>query len=329
VTTRRTLLRLLGIGALSACTWPARGQEPPKIPRVGVLWFGSKNDLLFSRWSGVFRQRLSELGYIEGKTIVVDIRYAERNTERLNALAREFVANGVDIIVAPAVAASVAAKQATSTIPIVMLHAGNPVGAGLIASLARPGGNVTGTSNILVGGKQVQLLREVVPRLARLAILVNPTNAGAPPALADAADAARSYNINLVVAEVSRLEDFPNAFAVIRNAHPDGLFIMSEPLIGGRIAQVIEFAAGLRLAVISDNGNVTHAGGLMSYGPDFPDHYVMAAEYVDKILKGAKPADLPVQQPRKFELVINMKTAKALGITIPKDMLLRADEVIQ
>jgi putative ABC transport system substrate-binding protein len=235
VTTRRALLRSLATGALIAGTWPATAQPPPKIPRVGVLWFGSKNDLLFSRWSGVFRQSLSELGYIEGKTIVVDIRYAERNTERLNALAREFAASGVDIIVAPAVAASVAAKQATSTIPIVMLHAGNPVGAGLISSFARPGGNVTGTSNILLGGKQVQLLREVVPRLARLAILANPTNAGAPPALADAADAARSYNISLVVAEVSRVEDFPNAFAVIRNAHPDGLFIMSEPLIGGRI----------------------------------------------------------------------------------------------
>ena len=329
MTTRRALLRSLATGALIAGTWPATAQQPPKIPRVGVLWFGSKNDLLFSRWSGVFRQRLSELGYIEGKTIVVDIRYAERNTERLNALAREFAASGVDIIVAPAVAASVAAKQATSTIPIVMLHAGNPVGAGLISSLARPGGNVTGTSNILFGGKQVQLMREVVPRLARLAILANPTNAGAPPALADAAEAARSYNINLVVAEVSRVEDFPNAFAVIRNAHPDGLFMMSEPLIGGRIAQVIEFAAGIRLPVFSDQGSVTHAGGLMSYGPDFPDHYVMAAEYVDKILKGAKPADLPVQQPRKFELVINLKTAKALGLTIPQSLLLRADEVIQ
>jgi ABC-type uncharacterized transport system substrate-binding protein len=145
VTTRRALLRSLATGALIAGTWPATAQQPSKIPRVGVLWFGSKNDLLFSGWSGVFRQRLSELGYIEGKTIVVDLGYAERNTERLNALAREFAASGVDIIVAPAVAASVAAKQATSTIPIVMLHAGNPVGAGLISRLARPAGNVTGT----------------------------------------------------------------------------------------------------------------------------------------------------------------------------------------
>lgn len=329
MTTRRTLLHALSAGGLITCTWSAMGQQPSKIPRVGVLWFATSVDVVPGPSNASFRQRLSELGYVEGKNITIDIRYADRDTRRLNELAREFVASGVDIIVAPAVAGSVAAKQATSTIPIVMVHAGNPVGAGLIESLARPGGNVTGTSNILVGGKQVQLLREVLPRLARLVVLVNPTNAGVPPWLADVTDAARGFNINLMVAEVTRVEDFPKAFTGIRDARPDGLLMLVEPLIGGQRAQVIEFAASTGIPLSSDNGDTTRSGGLMSYGTDFLDHYVMAAEYVDKILKGAKPADLPVQQPRKFELVINLKTAKALGVTIPQSLLLRADEVIR
>jgi len=329
VTTRRELLHALGTGGLLATTWPARGQQPAKIPRVGVLWFANSADLAAGRNNARFRQRLAELGYVDGKTIVLDMRYADGDTQRLNELAREFATSGVDVIVSPAVAASVAARQATRTIPIIMVNAGNPIGAGLIASLARPGGNVTGTSNLLMGGKQVQLLREVVPRLTKLAVLVNPTNAGHPPALAELADAARSFSIGVVVAEVTRLDDFPNAFAVIRSARADALFVMFDPLIGGKAPQVIEFAANIRLPMASDGGNVTRAGALMSYGADFSDHYVMAAEYVDKILKGAKPADLPVQQPRKFELVINLKTAKALGLTIPQSLLVRADEVIQ
>jgi putative ABC transport system substrate-binding protein len=327
MTTRRELLHALGTGVLIVGAWPASGQPPAKIPRIGVLWFGS--EIATEKNNAKFRQRLAELGYVDGKTVVLDARYADQNTQRLNALARELAASGVDIIVSPAVAASVAARQATRAIPIIMLHAGNPIGAGLIASLARPGGNVTGTSNMLMGGKQVQLLREVVPRLTKLAVLVNPTNAGHPPALADLADAARSYSISVAVAEVTRVDDFPNALAVIRNARPDGLFVMFDPLIGGKAPQVIEFAANVRLPMASDTGDATRAGALMSYGADFLDHYVMAAEYVDKILKGAKPADLPVQQPRKFELVINLKTAKALGLTIPQSILLRADEVIQ
>jgi len=210
-----------------------------------------------------------------------------------------------------------------------MLHAGNPIGAGLIVSLARPGGNVTGTSNILMGGKQVQLLREIVPRLSKLAVLVNPTNAGAPAALAELVDTARSFGISVVIAQVSDLNHFPSAFDKIRNARPNGLFVMTEPMIGGQRPQILEFAAEVRLPVSSDNEYMTRAGGLISYGPDYADHYAMAAEYVDKILRGAKPADLPVQQPRKFELVINLKTAKALGLSIPQSLLLRADEVIQ
>ena len=329
MTTRRAIVRGLGAGALIAGTWRVSGQQPSKIPQVGVLWFATSPDPVVGLSNVRFRQRLAELGYVEGKTIMVDVRYAERDLQRLDELARDFVARGVDIIVTPAVAASVAARKATSTIPIVMVHAGNPEGAGLIASLARPGGNVTGTSNISLGGKQVELFRELIPRLGKLAVLNNPTNAGVAPTLGELTAAARSFNIGVVGAEVTRVEDFPNAFTVIRNARPDGLLVMVEPLIGGQRAQVIEFAASIRLPMSSDNGDTTRAGGLMSYGPDYLDHYVMAAEYVDRILKGGKPADLPVQQPRKFEFVINLKTAKALGLTIPHPLLLRAIEVIE
>jgi putative ABC transport system substrate-binding protein len=330
VTKRRTLLRALGAGALIAGAWPASGQQPTRIPRIGVLWFGASNDSFRHANIGVFRQRLAELGYVDGKTILIEERFAEGSTPRLNELARELVASKVDIIVTQAVAATVAARQATSTIPIVMLHAGNPIGAGLIESLARPGANVTGTSNILLGGKLVELLHEVVPRLGTLAVLANPTNAGVPPALADVADAARRFNISVVVhAEVTRAEDFPNAFAVIRNARPDGLLMLVEPLIGAHRAEVIDFAARARLPTIYDNGPTARSGGLMSYAADFREHYALAVVYVDKILKGAKPGDLPVQQPARFELIINMKTAKVLGITIPQSLLLRADEIIQ
>jgi putative ABC transport system substrate-binding protein len=328
VTKRRTLLRALGAGTLIVGAWPASGQQPTRIPRIGVLWFASSDSFRQAN-SGVFRQRLAELGYVEGKTILIEERFAEGSMPRLNELARELVASKVDIIVAPAVAAATAARQATSTIPIVMVAAGNPIGAGLIESLARPGGNVTGTSNILLGGKLVELLHEVVPRLGTVAVLANPTNAGVPPALADIADAARRFNITVNLVPATRNEDFPDAFAMIRNARPDALLVLVEPLIGAHRAEVIDFAARARLPTIYDNGATARSGGLMSYALVFREHYALTAVYVDKILKGAKPADLPVQQPARFELVINMKTAKALGLAIPQSLLLRADEIIQ
>ncbi len=276
-----------------------------------------------------FRQRLTALGYVEGKNILIEERSAEGHPERLNGIARELAANKVDIIVAPAVAASSAARRASSTIPIVMVNAGDPVGAGLIASLARPGGNVTGSTNLSFGAKQVELMRELVPHAAKLAILLNPSNAGAPRYVADATEAARRLNLSVAIAEVVRVEDFPNAFAMIRDIRPDGLLVMTEPLIGGQRAQVIAFAASARLPTSYDSGNIAREGGLVSYGPLYAEHYEMAAGYVDKILKGAKPADLPVEQPTRFELVINLKTAKALGLTIPQSLLVRAAEMIR
>ena len=317
------------LGGLLAVPLGAFAQQQGKIWHIGVLFFASSSSALSQRGMPVFRQRLRELGYVEGKSIVIDERYAEGNGQRLTELAREFAARKVDVIVASAVAATTAARQATNTIPIVMVHAGNPVGAGLIASLARPGGNVTGTTNLPLGGKQVDLIRELVPRVAKLAILANPTNAGAPSFVASATDAASKSNISVVVADVTRIEDFPKAFATIRSAHPDGLLVLAEPVIGARTAEVIEFAATTRLPAIYDFGDMARRGGLIAYATLYLEHYALAADYVDKILKGAKPGDLPVQQPARFELVINRKTAKALGLTIPPSLLLRADEVIQ
>ncbi len=277
----------------------------------------------------MFRQRLSALGYVDGKNILFEERSAEGNADRLGKLARELVASKVDVIVTPAVTASRAAQQATSTIPIVMVHAGDPVGAGLIASLARPGGNVTGTTNLSFSGKQIELTRELIPRAVKLAILLNPSNAGARRYVTDAMEFGRKLNLSISIVEVGRMEDFQSAFAMIRDMRPDGLMVMGDPFIGQHQAEVFAFAASARLPATYDIPNMARLGGMVAYGPLITEHYVMAAGYVDRILKGAKPADLPVEQPTRFELVINLKTAKALGLTIPQSLLLRADEVIQ
>ena len=301
---------------------------PTRIPRVAVLYFGSQSPIV-QRRARVFRERLSELGYVEGKTILIDERYADGDARQLAQIARELATSKVDVIVAQAVAATLAARQATSTIPIVMVHAGDPIHAGLIDSLAHPGGNVTGTMNLPHGGKHVDLLRELVPSVSKLAILVNPTNAGAAAVVTTATEAAGKAGIGVIVAEVVRAEDLPTAFVAIRGAHADGLIVGAEPLIGTHRDQIIDFASTARLPAIYDEGDFVRAGGLIAYATKFTEHYAIAAEYVDKILKGAKPGDLPVQQPARFELVINLKTAKALGLAIPRDLLLRADEVVQ
>ena len=299
------------------------------MPHVGLLWFASSADPLAHNFASVRRQRLQELGYAEGKTISIDERFAEGSLQRLNELARELVEAKVALIVAPAVTAATAARRATDTIPIVMLHAGNPIGAGLITSLARPGGNVTGTANLALGGKLVDLMREIVPGISRLAILVNPTNAGASSFVASMSNAAQGLGISVEVVEVARAEDFARAFTSIRTARPDWLHVAGDPMIGTHPMEWVGFAAGARLPVSSDAGETARVGGLISYGPLLTEHYVLAAAYVDKILKGAKPADLPVEEPTRYELFLNLKTAQALGLTIPLSVLLRADEVIR
>jgi putative ABC transport system substrate-binding protein len=311
----------------------ASAPRQTKIPRVSMLFFGDRTvGGLSSSAPVLFRARLTELGYVEGKTIAVEERYADGDPQRLTQLAREIVESNPDVIVAFAASATAAARQATSTIPIVMLHAGNPVGSGLVSSLAHPGGNVTGTTSMVpdLGAKQVELLRQLLPGLARLGLLVNPTNAGVPPMLANVTETARRFNISVVVAEVTRSEDFDQALALIREARLDALLVAIEPLIFLNRARVLEFAASSRLPVSYDvGGEIVRQGGLISYGPVLVPHYPLAAEYVDKILKGAKPGDLPVHQPTQFALVINLKSAKALGLTIPQTLLQRADEVIQ
>jgi len=328
VITRRSVLLVVGLGLLVAHR-QSHGQAKAKIPRIGVLWFNSMDTPWNTQDRSVFRQRLAALGYVEGKNIVIDERSAEGHSERLGELARALVASKVDVIVAPAVTASRAARQATSTIPIVMLHAGDPVGAGLIANLARPDGNVTGTTNLSYAGKHVELVRELVPRAGKLVILLNPANALARTYVTDAMDAGRKLNLSISVAEVARYADFQNAFAMIREVRPDALLVTGDPFIGEHRAEVIAFAASARLPAIYELPNWPREGALIGYGPLLAEHYVMGAGYVDRILKGAKPADLPVEQPTRFELVINSKTAKALGLTIPQSLLLRADEVIQ
>jgi putative tryptophan/tyrosine transport system substrate-binding protein len=328
VITRRRVLLAGGLGLLVAHR-RSYGQAKAKIPRIGILWFGSMDTPSASQNRLAFRQRLAALGYVEGKSIVVEERSAEGNMQRLGEVARELAASKVDIVVTPTVAASRAARQATSTIPIVMVHAGDPVGAGLIASLARPGGNVTGTTNLSYAGKQVALVRELVPRAVKLAILQNPSNANATRYVTDAMESGRKFNLSIAVAEVTRVEDFPYAFTMIRDMRPDALLVMLDPLMGEHRTEVIAFAASARLPASYDIPSMAREGGLIAYGPLLIEHYVMAAGYVDRILKGAKPADLPVEQPTRFELVINLKTAKALGITIPQSVLVRADEVIE
>jgi len=308
-----------------------------RIPRVTLLAFGTRDigsatTTIREPVAMLFRNRMAELGYVEGTTILIEERYADGDPQRLTQLAHEIVEGKPDVIVTIAAAATGAARQATSTIPIVMAHAGNPVGSGLVASLARPGGNVTGTTSMApeLGLKQVELLRQLIPGLARLGVLVNPTNAGTAPLLATVGEEARRFNISVVVAEVTRAEDFDKAFGLLRDAHLDALFVMVEPLIGLHIAQVLDFAAANRLPASYDvGGGFVRRGGLISYGPVLATHYALAAEYVDKILKGANPGNLPVQQPTQFALAINLKTAKALGLTVPQSLLVRADEVIQ
>ena len=237
MTARRVVLRALGLAALTAGASRTNGQPPTKAARVGVLWIVSASDSLAHRRSALFRQRLRELGYVEGKTIIIDERFAEGNPQRLRELARALVDAKMDVIVAPTVATSIAVRQATDTIPIVMVQAGNPIGAGLIASLARPAGNVTGTANLPLGGKHIELMREVMPRMTRLTILINATNAGARLFVASMTEAASRAHIEAMIVEVNRPEEFLQAYSSIRNARSDWLYVFEEPMISARRAE--------------------------------------------------------------------------------------------
>ena len=278
------------------------------------------------------RDHLAELGYEDGKTIRLEEHYANSDLTRLDQLARQIVDTRPDVIVAIAAAATLAASKATRTIPIVMAHAGDPVGAGLAVSLARPGGNVTGTTSMVpdLGDKQIELLRELLPKLATLGVLVNPTNPGARALLENLGDAARRSGVRLVVAEVTRAADFDAAFGLLSGERPDALFVMIEPMMAENRKRILAFARANRLPSSFDVGReVVREGGLISYGPVLKNHYAVVADYVDKILKGAAPADLPIHQPTQFALVVNLQAAKGLGVTVPRTLLVRADEVFE
>jgi putative ABC transport system substrate-binding protein len=308
-----------------------------RIPRVAVLVFGPRSAQGAGATAGqppvlLMRERLKELGHVEGKTIVLEEHYADGDPERLEQAAQAVVAGKPDVIVAIAAAATLAARRATSTIPIVMVHAGDPVGAGLAVTLSQPGGNVTGTTSMVpdLGAKQLEILRQVLPRLRSVGVLLNATNPGHRLQLALMSEAAAPLGVRLAVAEVVRSDDVDAALARLHKVRPDALFVMIEPMIFQNRAKVLEFVRANKLPSSFDVGRqLVREGGLLSFGPVLSTHHGLAVEYVDKILKGAKPADLPFEQPTNYRLFVNVKTAKALGLVVPQSLLQRADGVIE
>ena len=317
---------------LLSISLPAEAQQPKKVPRIAFLAGGSRSrdSLLID----TFWQRMKKLGYIEGQNIAVEYRYAEGALERLPNFAAELVRLNVDIIVAPG-SGAVAAKKATNTIPIVITY-GNPVGSGLVASLAHPGGNVTGLSGFAseLGGKQLELLKEAFPRVSRVGVFwnkqTNPSGIGQDALLlGEMKVAAGALRVTLQLLEVRDLDDFETAFSAIKEKHANALIVPRTALNSTHRTRIVDFGAKSRLPSMYGDGEFVDAGGLMSYGVNVPDLWGRAALYVDKILKGAKPADLPVERPTKFEFNVNLKTAKQIGLTIPPNVLLRADRVIR
>jgi putative ABC transport system substrate-binding protein len=323
---RRKFLATLG-GAAVAWPFVAQAQQPAK-PTIGFLVAGTP--LSHGQWVAAFVQRLRELGWIEGRTIAIEYRWGEGRNERFAEIADEFARRKVDVIVTSATAAVVAAKKATSVIPIVFAAAGDPVGTGLVASLARPGGNVTGLSiqQTDVAAKRLELLREVVPGLGRLAILAN---VGSPSVVLDMREVegtARTIGLEVATLEIRRGEDIAPAFEALKG-RADALYVCIDPLMNTHRIRINTLALAARLPTMHATREAVEAGGLMSYGANVPDLFRFAADYVDKILRGAKPGDIPVEQPRKFDLIINLTTARALGLTIPEAFLLRANEVLE
>jgi putative ABC transport system substrate-binding protein len=323
---RRKFITLLG----GAVAWPlaARAQRAGKLPTIGFFSAGSAAAV--SSWVAALVQRLHELGWVEGRTVAIEYRWADGRDEQLAAIATEFVRRNVDVIVAHGNAAVVAAKQATSIIPIVFPVAGDPLGTGLVSNLARPGGNVTGLSlrQTDLAAKRLELLREVVPGVRRLAIIANVGNPASVLEIGEVQVAARTFDVEVAIFEIRRAEDIAVVFPALKG-RADALYLVGDPLVSANSIRINTWAHAARLPTIFSTRDYVDTGGLMSYGPNFPDLYRRTAEYVDKILRGAKPGDLPVEQPTKFDLVINLTTAKALDVTIPESFLLRADEVIE
>lgn len=323
---RRDFITLLS----GATGWPlaARAQHSANLPIIGFL--GGATPSAWNQWTSAFVRRLRELGWIEGRAVAIEYRWAEGHSERMAEIATEFVLLNVSVIVTAGTEAVLAARQATSIIPIVFGTASDPVGSGLVTSLARPGGNVTGLSNQSadLAGKRVELLREVLPSLRRLAIMANTGSPVGVLEMGDVQAAARALGIEVVPLEIRRAEDIAPAFAALK-AQVDLLYVVGDALIAANLTRIMTFSHTARLPTMFNARDFVQAGGLMSYAPNYPAQFRRAAELVDKILRGTKPADIPVEQPTKFDLVINLTTAKALGLTIPESFLVRANEVIE
>ena len=307
----------------------ADAQKSPKIPRVGLLAAGSASSLA-SRIRA-FREQLEELGYVEGKNILVEYRFADGKSERLADDAAHFVRSNIDLIIAEGASAAHAAKNATKTIPIVIGHAADPVGTGLVTNLARPGGNVTGLSDFTLGviTKRLEILIDAVPNASRIGVVLNPKNPTNPLQLKDLQELAPLLRITLVSFEVKKPDDFKSALTMMNKARVAASIVMGDPMFSAYRTQLLHNITNSRMPAIWAMREYVLAGGLMSYGADFDDLFRRAAIYVEKILKGAKPAELPVEQPTKFEFVVNLKAAKQIGLTIPPHVLARADRVIR
>ncbi len=328
---RRQFITLLG-GAAAAwpIAWPLplSAQQPGKVPTIGVL--GSATPSAQSKWFVSFVERLRELGWIEGRNVAIEYRWAAGRSERYTEIAAEFVRLKVDVIVTSGTASVAAVKQATSAIPIVFAAAADPVDNNLVASLARPGGNVTGLSlqQTDLGAKRLELLREVVPGLRGLAIIANVGSVGASLEMREVQATAHTLGLDVATFEIRRSEDIATAFEGLRG-RADALYVCSDPLLFTNRVRINTLALGARLLTMYLFREYVEAGGLMSYGANFPDLFKRAADFVNKILRGTKPADIPVEQPIKFDLVVNLTTAKVLGLEFPPTLLARADEVIE
>ena len=304
----------------------SEAQQPKNVPRVGILFVGSQDQPHLE----AFKQGLRELGYSEGKKIVLEYRYADGNYDRLPGLAADLVRDKVDVIVTTASVSAVAARAVTKTIPIVMTS-GNPLESGLAASLAKPGGNVTGLTVLStdLSGKRVEILRDTFPKTARIAVLLNPDEDEGVAFYKQTQEAAQAFSLQLDPVEVHSANGFEHAFAYMKKSRDDALLVLLAPLVTLNSRRIVELALNYRLPGMYPTRQFVEEGGLMAYGPLVADLYRRAAAYVDKILKGAKPGELPVEQPTKFELIINLRTAKQIGLTIPPTVLARADRVIK
>jgi putative ABC transport system substrate-binding protein len=315
----------------AAASWPlaAHAQQPAKVLRIGFL--GNSTAALEANLIGPFRDGLSALGYVEGRNVVIEYRWAEGKYESFAGLIAELIALKVDVIVTAGTPATLAVKKATTRVPLIMIAVGDPVGTGIVASLARPGGNITGLSSMApdLEGKRLELLREVAPGLSRIAVFWNPANAFNAGAMKQVRAAAEALRISVLPLAVRTAEELDGAFAAIVKERPEALIVFADRIFLHNRMRMMEFAAKNRLPSVNAYQELVEAGGLMSFGPSYEDMHRRAATYVDKIFKGARPADLPVEQPTRFKLVINLKTARALGLDIPPTLLVLADEVIE